>query len=164
MGLAVLLGVSALVLSIVGLNRGPEPTPPAPAAQAEPHQIFIDDADESLCEAVGPLLKESRTMKNTYSNIGAQGSPEQRAAIPKFITDTQNWAERTQEVLNQHSEPPRFLTRTVQRYVDDMLLFVGNISPDRDPDPADSQAWDLSIVDLRGARGRCRDLGVDWWG
>ncbi|MDT5098811.1 MAG: hypothetical protein QOC76_2548 [Mycobacterium sp.] len=162
--LGVLLGIAALVLSAIGITRGPEPRPPQQTNQAEPERLFVDDADKALCEDVGPLMKESRTMKNTFSDAGPQGSPEQRAVIAKFVFDTRNWADRTQKVLNDHSSPPRYLTRTVQRYVDDMLLFVGNISADRDPESADSQAWDLSIVDLRGPRGRCRDVGVDWWG
>jgi hypothetical protein len=137
--------------------------PAKQAESAERAQLFVDSADRSLCEQVGPLMKESRQAKNTFSEVGPQGSPEQRAAIAKFVSDTRDWASRTQQVLNERSDGSRYLTRTVQRYIDDMLLFVGTVAAGRDPDPADSQAWDLSIVDLRGPRGRCRDVGVDWW-
>src|SRR6185312_1504588 len=46
--LAVLLGVAALVLSVVGLSRSPEPPPPPPVPQAAPQQLFDDVADKAL--------------------------------------------------------------------------------------------------------------------
>jgi hypothetical protein len=168
--IACVLATAALVVGVVAFNaarRGQATASPAmPEKQAELSeraQVFLDSADRSLCTEVGPLMKESRQAKNTFSGVGPQGSPQHRAATAKFVSETSDWANRTQQVLNERSNGSRYLTRTVQRYIDDMLLFVGTIAPDRDPEPADSQAWDLSIVDLRGPRGRCRDVGVDWW-
>jgi hypothetical protein len=168
--IAVVLATASLVAGLAALNTARHAQASAslamPAKQAESAeraQLFVDSADRSLCDEVGPLMKESRQAKNTFSGVGPQGSPEHRAAIAKFVSDTRDWASRTQQVLNERSDGSRYLTRTLQRYIDDMLLFVGTVAPDRDPDPADSQAWDLSIVDLRGPRGRCRDVGVDWW-
>src|SRR5689334_15794573 len=61
---AVLLGVAALVLSIIALTRGAErqplPTPP----KAEPQELFVDDADKSLCEAISPLMREASDRTN----------------------------------------------------------------------------------------------------
>jgi len=162
--MAVVIALVSLVLSSIAIVRVSAVIRPPVVQDTGEQQTFIDDADEALCEAIGPLLSESRTMKNAFADVGPQGSAQQRAAIPKFVADTREWAQQAQAVLNDHSDPPRHLTRTIQRYIDDMLLFVDNIAPDRDPDPADSEAWDLSIVDLRGPRGRCRDVGVDWWG
>ena len=58
--LAVLLGVAALVVAIVTATRGHEPSPPPQIPHAEAQQLFVDDADrEPLCDADGPLMKES---------------------------------------------------------------------------------------------------------
>src|SRR4051812_34398482 len=57
MALAVLLGIFALVLSIIGLTRSPEPHPPAQPFKAEPQELFVEDADKALCEEVGPLMR-----------------------------------------------------------------------------------------------------------
>jgi len=161
--LAVLFGAAALILSIVNANRSPEAPPPPDVSKVEAQQLLNDDADRSLCLAIGPLMKESSATKNAFTAAGVQGSPEQRAAIPKFVSDTHDWAGRAQEVLNEHATPPRYLTRTLQRYIDDMLLFVENISPDRGPDPLDNPTWELSLIDLGGPLGRCGALGVGWW-
>ena len=39
--------------------------------------------------------------------------------------------------LNEHADPPRYLTRTLQRYIDGMLLYSENMYADRGPDPFD---------------------------
>ena len=64
--LAVLLGVAALVLSIIGLTRSPEPAsatePPKPASQ----ELFVEDADKALCEAIGPLMRKKANETNAF--------------------------------------------------------------------------------------------------
>src|SRR5215213_3268618 len=59
--LAVLLGVAALVLSIIRLTRDPESPPPPESgtAEVEHQELFVDDADKALCEVIAPLMKES---------------------------------------------------------------------------------------------------------
>ncbi len=88
--LAVLLAVAALIVAIVAPTREPPPAPP-PAASPSP-QGPTADADRKLCEAVAPLMKENDDRSNAFLGTGDPGSPEQDAALPKFVTDTQDWA------------------------------------------------------------------------
>ena len=113
--LAVLLGVAALVLSIINTVRGPEPAPPTAVAQAEPQELFVDDADKPLCEAIGPLMREESDRTNALLDKGGD-TPERLAAIPGYKSDTAEWAMRIQSVLNAHADPQRYLTRTLQQY------------------------------------------------
>ena len=125
---SVLLGVVALVLSILALAASPQPLPEPAVPRAEQERVFVDDADTALCRAIGPLMKESDQTKRAFTDAGPAGSPERTAATPKFKADTLSWANRIQEVLNDHSDPPRYLTRTVQEYIDGMLLYTENIT------------------------------------
>ncbi len=162
--LAVLLGIAALVFSIIGVTRSPQPSPPpAPVSpRAKQERVFVDDADTELCRAIGPLMKESDETKRAFTDSGPAGSPERAAAIPKFKADTLDWANRIQEVLNEHSDPPRYLTRTVQNYIDGMLLYTENIYEDRQPDTFDKATWDSAIVAYGGPLGTCQKLGAMW--
>jgi hypothetical protein len=158
----VLLGVAALVLSIITATRGPEPAPRPETPKAEPQELFDEGSDKTLCQAIGPLMKESDESKQAYQASGVPGSPERAAAMAKFKTDTLDWASRIQEVLNSHSEPPRYLTRTLQEYIDGMLLYTENIYPDRQPDSFDKVTWDSAVVAYGGPLGTCQKLGALW--
>jgi hypothetical protein len=160
--LAVLLGVAALVLSIIAAGRGPEPSPPPPAHQAEPEELFVDDADKPLCEAIGPLMREQSDRTRNFQNKGDAASPERLGAIPQYKADTLDWAIRIQPLLNQHAEPPRYLTRTLQRYIDGMLLYSENMYPERGPDSFDNTTYESAIVDYGGPLGTCYKVGVKW--
>jgi hypothetical protein len=160
---AVLLATAALVVSLVNAGRDPLHVAPPEAPGAEPAQLLNDEADRAFCLAIGPLMKESTETKNAYQRSGPPGTPERNAAMPGFVDDTNGWARRAQDVLNDHADPPRYLTRVVQRYIDDMLLYVQNISPDRGPDPLDSPTWEQGVIDFAGAVGTCGGLGVGWW-
>jgi hypothetical protein len=162
--LAVLLAIVAVVLSIISVVSESELEPqPAPATpKSVPQQLFADGADKALCEAIGPLMKESDESKRSFQESGTPGSPERAAAIPKFKTDTLDWAGRIQKVLNEHSEPPRYLTRTLQQYIDGMLLYTENIYPDRQPDSFDKATWDLAVVAYGGPLGTCQKLDAMW--
>ncbi len=61
-----------------------------------------------------------------------------------------------------HSEPPRYLTRTLQDYVDGVLLYSENLYNDRGPDPFDNDAYDSAIVYVGGPLAACYKLGVGW--
>jgi hypothetical protein len=158
--LAILLGVAALIVAIVALTQEP-PTPavapPPPPGQQGP----TTDADHKLCEAIGPLMKENDDRSNAYLATGQPGSPEQDAALPKFVTDTQDWARRTQQVLDANADPPRLLTRSLQRYIDDMQLFVASVRPGPGT-KYDEAAWTDSIVAYGGPLATCQALGVQW--
>lgn len=160
--LAVLLGVAALVVSIVGLNREPEPQLPPSAPQAEAQELFVEDADKALCEAIAPLMKESNDVTNSFIAKGDPDSPERRAAIPQFKADTLDLTNRLQKLLNEHSDPPRYLTRTLQQYVDGMLLYSENMYADRGADPFDKATYDASVIAYGGPLATCYKLGVRW--
>lgn len=155
---AIALAVAALIVSLVGDN-GQSSTPESPGAA--PNKGSATDADRALCQAVGPLMKENDDRSNAFLATGDPGSPEQSAALPKFVTDTQDWARRTQEVLDAHASPPRFMTRTLQRYIDDMQLFVASVRPGPGT-KYDEAAWTDSIVAYGGPLSTCQALGIPW--
>jgi hypothetical protein len=148
---------------VVSLVRKPEtpvtaqPTP-TPTTTASTQQIFVDDADRALCQAIAPLMTESNAKAKEFSGLAA-GSPEQEAAVPGYRAFTEGWAGRMQVVLNSHSEPPRFLTRALQRFIDDNLLYTGLNMVN---DPQAPKTWDLSLSDYVGPRSVCYRLGVNW--
>jgi len=158
--LAILVAIAALIVAIVALNKQPPPPPPAPAASPN-QQAPNPDADRKLCEAIAPLMKENDDRSNAFLATGQPGSPEQDAALPKFVTDTQDWARRTQQVLDANANPPRLLTRSLQRYIDDMQLFVASVRPGPGT-KYDEAAWTDSIVAYGGPLAICQALGVQW--
>jgi len=107
-------------------------------------------------------MKESDQTKRAFTDAGEAGSPQRAAAIPKFKSDTLDWANRLQKVLNEHSDPPRYLTRTVQEYIDGMLLYTENIYEDRQPDVFDKATWDSANVAYGGPLATCQKLGAMW--
>lgn len=164
-GLAVLLSSAALVVSLVKGDGASSSSriPPTAQTKAVPIQVFSDDADRELCRAMGPLMNESNADGNAFQNSGEQNTPERKAAIPKYIDETYDWAGRAQAILNQHSDPPRFLVRNFQRYIDDVLLYAEGLAPDRDSSAYETQIYELSIKDLAGLIGRCSEVNAPWW-
>lgn len=160
--LAVLLAVAALVLAIVTAVRGPEPSPPTPVPQAEEQLLFVDDADKALCEVIGPLMREQSDRTRDFMHIGDAASPERLGAIPQYKADTLAWAKRIQPLLNQHADPPRYLTRTLQRYIDGMLLYGENMYRERGPDSFDDTTYESAIVAYGGPLGTCFKVGIRW--
>lgn len=106
-------------------------------------------------------MRESNSRSNAFIATPVD-SAERKAAIPRFKADSEDWAARMQQVIASHAEPSRYLTRTVQRYVDDVLLYSQNVYPERPYDKFDDATWNLAIVDYGGALGRCQQLGVRW--
>ena len=160
--LGVLLSVAALVLSIITAMRGPEATASPAAPQIQPQQLFVDDADKALCEAIGPLMQEETARGRAFLNSGEPDSPARKAAIPQFKAETRQWADRIQALLNDHADPPRYLTRTLQQYVDAMLLYSENLRDDRAPDPYDNIAYEAAIVAVGGPLVTCYNVGAGW--
>jgi hypothetical protein len=155
--LAIMLAVTALVIALVSLLSSPAP-PPA-ASSSSPQAATA--ADKALCQAIGPLMKENDDRSNAFLASGQPGTPERDAALPKFVSDTQDWARRTQQVLDAHSNPPRFTTRALQRYIDDMQLFVASVRPGPGTQ-YDEAAWTDSIVAYGGPLATCQQLGISW--
>jgi hypothetical protein len=161
---AILLATAALVVGIIAINR-PTATSANPASSAASSAATggsdTTAADRALCNAIAPLMKRSTDERNTLVDSGPPGSPGQDAALPKFIADTKDWAGETENVLDKYSEPPRYLTRTLQRYIDDMLLFVESVRPGPGT-KYDEAAWTDSTVAAGGPMRVCYDLGVQW--
>lgn len=155
--LAVVLSAVALVLAVVSLVTQPSPAP----AVSAPSPQSITDADKAMCQAIGPLMKENDDRSNAFLATGDAGSPERDAALTKFVTDTRAWAQRTQQAVDAHATPPRFTTRALQRYVDDMQLFTASVRPGPGTQ-YDEAAWTDSIVAYGGVLSSCQQLGVNW--
>jgi hypothetical protein len=152
---AIVLALAVLVIALAWPDSKPAPT----ATSASPQATMA--ADKSLCQAVGPLMKENDDRSNAFLATGQPGSPQRDAALPKFVSDTQDWARRTQQVLDAHANPPRFTTRALQRYIDDMQLFVASVRPGPGTQ-YDEAAWTDSIVAYGGPLATCQQLGIGW--
>lgn len=160
---AVLLSTAAFVFALIGLVREPDQmsrTEPSPSATTTAATVSGDD--QALCEEIAPLIKESSRNKTDFTGLGEPGSPERNAEIPSFVDKTQDWASRAQEVLDAHAEPPRYLTRTLQRYIDDLRLFVDGLRPGPSPD-SDRAIWTDGVAALNGPLQVCAALGVELW-
>ena len=133
--IACVLAAAALIVGVVSLNlsRQVQATSTTASEVAQPlaQELFDDDANTQLCRAIGPLMKESDESKRSLQQSGAPGSPERAAVIPEFEGDTLSCAQRLQVVLNEHAKPPRYLTQTLQDYINGMLLYTENIYTDR---------------------------------
>jgi hypothetical protein len=154
---AVVLAVTALVVAVVSLLT--QPTLPPSTSSPSPQAVVA--ADKALCQAIGPLMKENDDRSNAFLASGEAGSTGRDAALPKFVSDTQDWARRTQQVLDAHADPPRLVTRTLQRYIDDMQLFVASVRPGAGTQ-YDEAAWTDSIVAYGGPLTTCQQLGISW--
>jgi hypothetical protein len=152
------LAAAALVVSLVSAHRT---TPTATQPEATNQSATTAESDKALCQAIAPLIKDSNAEAKAYTST-ANGTPERDAATPGFVNQTNDWVKRAQPVLDQYSTPPRFLTRTLQRYIDDMRLFANSLRPGPSTD-ADRAAWNDSLVALGGPYEVCGDLGVPLW-
>jgi len=164
-GTAAIAAIAALVLSVIAVVAKPSEVRPAPTTSAAPAPaapiLFDDDADRQLCEALPDLMRERNEADSVYQALPV-GSAERSAAMPAYKNGVQDWARRTQDVVAAHATPDRYLTRTLQRYIDDKLLYAQNIYPNRPADPFDEQTWNAGVVDYGGALGRCYQLGIHW--
>ena len=112
---------------------------------------------------MGPVTNEQLDARKAFLDSGQQNSPERKAAIPKFVADTYDWARRAQDMLNQHLAPPRFLARNYQRFIDDAILYAEGLAPDRDSSIYENQVYEFGTMDLAGLIGRCSEVDVKWW-
>jgi hypothetical protein len=159
--LAIVLAAAALVVSLVSAHRNTPPATTQPSAQPTNQSASSTESDKALCQAIAPLIKESNAQAKAYTSI-ANGTPERDAATPGFVNQTDDWVKRAQPFLDQFSAPPRYLTRTLQRYIDDMRLLASSLRPGPSTD-ADRAAWNDSLVALGGPYEVCGDLGVPLW-
>jgi hypothetical protein len=161
---AILLAAAALVIALVGLGKQADGTPPVASSTSATQSPTADTAakDRALCEAIAPLIKESSAEKNAFVALGRTGTPERDAGIPDFVAQTKDWVTRAQQALDKHADPPRFMTRSLQRYVDDMRIYAANIRPGSATD-TDTATWTDSLVALGGPFEVCDAAGVQLW-
>jgi hypothetical protein len=163
--IACVLATGALVVGIIGLSTArPQAARPPAAEKAEVPKAsgFDDDVDRSLCLAIAPLMRESEDLRNAFINSGPQNSPERKAAVPKFQSDVYDWQKRFIKLLNERTDQSSFLSRVIQRYVDDSVIYAEILAPDRDSSKYEIPAYDLGVVDYSGPLGRCWDLDAGW--
>lgn len=107
-------------------------------------------------------MREQSDRTRNFQNKGDAASPERLGAIPQYKAETLDWANRIQPLVNEHAQPPRYLTRTLQRYIDGMLLYSENMYPERGPDSFDDATYESAIVDYGGPLGTCFKVGIRW--
>jgi hypothetical protein len=156
---AIALAAAALVVSLTNTHAGPA-AQPAPPSTNQP--VSTAAADRALCEAIAPLMRESADRGKAFVNLGHTGTPQRDAGIPSFLTDTMDWVQRAQGVVDTHSTPPRYLTRSLQRYIDDRRAYANGLRPGPETE-ADAAAWNDSLVAAGGGYEVCGDLGVPLW-
>jgi hypothetical protein len=150
-----------LVVSLVTAHRNPA-APAAQPSQRTNQSASTADSDKALCEAIAPAIKESNAEAKAFVALGHTGMPERDAGIPAYVAQTEDWVKRAQSVLDAHLTPSSYLTRSLQRYIDDVHAYVGNIRPGPASD-GDTAAWNDSLVALSGPFEVCGDLGVPLW-
>jgi hypothetical protein len=119
-------------------------------------------ADKALCQAIAPLMAESADIGKKFVNLGHTATPERDAGIPQFQADVEDWARRIEPIVDDDPGPPRFLTRTLQRYIDDTRLYAASIRPGPETE-YDREAWADRVVAYGGAFAECPKVGVQWW-
>jgi hypothetical protein len=170
-GIAIALGIVAVLVAVaalvVALTRGGDSSVPAtPTAQSPPASTAgpasdTSAADKALCEAIAPLMTQSNKEANDWASSGEQGTPGSDAGLPKFVADTKDWVRRAQPVVDEHPDVDPFFRRALQRYIDDLSLYIINVRPGP-KQIYDSAAWADSLVAYGGSKSVCRDLGISW--
>ena len=162
--IAAVLAAAALVVTVITLLR---PTPAIPAsapitttpAPAQPQDTTT--ADRALCTAIAPLMSEINRISWTYEALGEPGTPARDSALPKFISDVQDWIGRVQPILDQHPDARPFFRRSLQRFIDDRNLLVSDLKPGRWP-PKAYAMWSDSEDAYSGPSHICEQVGVKW--
>ena len=163
--IAILLASAALAVGIVDLVRPSTPVASAPSSPttSAPTSAPTDftAANRALCTAIAPLMTDSNRVAKAFTSLGPWGSPESNAGVPKFISDTKDWAGRIQPVIDSHPNVDPYLRRSLQRFVDDRRLLVADL--EAGPwTPYDQTNWNDSLSAGTGPLSICWDLGVKW--
>jgi hypothetical protein len=117
--------------------------------------------DRAVCTAIAPLMADNDKFSNAYIDLGDAGTPARDAALPKFISDTQNWVAKVQPIIDQHPAASPYLTRTLQRYLDDQTLMVSDMTPGPMTSYEES-LWADSLGAYSGPIHVCDKVGVRW--
>jgi len=165
---ATVIAVAALVVGVIGLFRPTAGSAPASApaasstsAGAPTSSADTSAADRALCNAIAPLMTDYDRASNDWTGSGPPGTPTRDAALPKYRSDTEDWAGRIQVVLDAHQDAGAFFRRTLQRFIDDRVLLVHNIRQGPSQ-PYDDEAWADSMTAYGGPLYVCGKLGINW--
>jgi hypothetical protein len=160
---AILLSAAALIVALIGVGRQPVPTAPTSSSQTSGANPPADTAavDRELCNAVGPLLRESAEDGKNFVNLGHTGTPERDAGITAYRAKVDDWVGRIQPILDAHTDPPRYLTRMLQQFIDITHSYADNIEPGAASEP-DAAAWNSRVVAYGGPYSVCHELGITW--
>jgi hypothetical protein len=153
-----------LVISLVTAHHNSSTLAAQPTSQATIQAAATTDSDKALCETIAPLIKESNADAKAFVALGNYGTPERDAGISAYVAHTTDWVKRAQSVVDQHMTTARadYLTRSLQRFIDDVRAYASNIRPGPATD-GDTAAWNDSLVALAGPLDACADLGVPLW-
>lgn len=162
---AIMLGAAALVVALISPGReSTQPTAATPmSTPAAPPTASGDttEADRALCQAIAPLIKESLQDGKDFVNLGFSGTPERDGGIPAYKAKVDAWVGRTQPVLDQHANPPRYLTRMTQQFIDFTQSYADNIRPGPEPE-VDRANWYSRLTAFGAAFEICPKYGVTW--
>lgn len=162
-----LLAVAALVVSIVDLSR-PRITSASALSSSSttgaPTSAPSDTAAENraLCSAIAPLMAEDNRVAKALSDQAPSSSPGWKTALPKFVSDTKDWLGRIQPVIDSHPNVDPYLSRSLNRFVDDQRYLVGDLKGGGPWAPYDQTVWNDSLGAVTGPLNVCWDLGVKW--
>jgi hypothetical protein len=161
--LAIALGAAALIVSLIhtggSSTQSVATTTSAPVAPSGNGDTT--EADRTLCQAIAPLMTESNKTANDWAALGEQGTPESDGALPKFVSDTKNQTKLIRDILRTHPDVQPFFHRTLERYLDDLDLYVANVRPGP-KQPYDSSIWADSMGAYGGPLSICQKLSVTW--
>lgn len=159
-GVAVLASAGALVFAVAyrpGAEDSAAVTGDAPS-EAGP---VGGTADKDFCVAIAPLVKEANDTDRSFSGLGEPGTAARDAGIPGFQASVRDWLTRVEPVLDEHAGASGFMTRNVNRYVDDRRIYAAMLRAG--PAAAeDTAAWNGQLMALGAPYEVCRKLGV-WW-
>lgn len=161
---AILLSAAALVVGVIALTR-PTPAPPkAPAVATQVHPTASPEANRAFCTDIAPLMTESNKTAQAYSRLGPANTPTWKAGVPTFIRETKSWVTRIQPVVESHGDADPFLTRSMQRFIDDRRYLIADLEAGDGQEwlPYDQTNWNDSLSALSGPLSACFDLGVKW--
>jgi hypothetical protein len=159
MWVALLTAIAALAVSLHGGWAGGNTIAVAPSTTPTA-TVDARAADRALCEAIGPLMRESVTIGKDFVALGHTDTPARDAGIPVFQAKVHNWIIRVQPLLD--AAAPGFLARGTQRYIDDLQLYADNINPG-EATAIDDLAWNDGTVAIGAAVTVCGALGITWW-
>jgi hypothetical protein len=161
------VAVAALVIGATALNRAGTdirsaamPVTASPSAVPTPSADTLA-ADRALCTATAPLMADYDRTSNEWTGSGPTGTPARDAALPKYRSDTEDWARSSQEALDRHRDASQFFRRTLQRFIDDRILLVHNMEPGPSKPPDDEARGD-SMTAYGGPLFVCGKLGIEW--